>query len=269
MRDGTDPNDPAGARLPGPSTAGTGTCSVDLPTPASALAIIAHPDDAEFRCGATFAKWSAAGSAVSYLVLTDGSKGTWDTHADTAALVAQRQLEQRAAAEALGATGEVVFLGAVDGELDSTLERRGQVARVIRELRPEVVLGHDPWKRYRLHPDHRHAGWLAVDGVVAARDPHFFPEHGLAHHRPDALLLFEADEPDHVEDVTGWADAKLAALFAHTSQFETTMHIGGADSPAASSETERFRARILDGLIAAGALADVTHGESFKLIAPL
>jgi LmbE family N-acetylglucosaminyl deacetylase len=261
MSDRTDPNDPAGAPAP------RSTVTVDLPTPASALAIIAHPDDAEFRCGATFAKWSAAGSACSYLVLTDGSKGTWDVEADTAALVVRRQHEQRAAAEALGATGEVVFLGAVDGELDSTLERRSQVARVIRELRPAVVLGHDPWKRYRLHPDHRHAGWLAVDGVVAARDPHFFPEHELAHHRPDALLLFEADEPDHVEDVGGFAEAKLAALFAHTSQFETTMHIGDDDEAAA--ETLAFRRRILDGLAAAGALAGVEHAESFKLITPL
>jgi LmbE family N-acetylglucosaminyl deacetylase len=262
MSEPTDPNDPAG--VPGSRS----TISVDLPTPASALAIIAHPDDGEFRCGATFAKWSAAGTVCSYLVLTDGSKGTWDVQADVAALVIQRQHEQRAAAAALGATGEVVFLGAVDGELDSTLERRSEVARVIRELRPAVVLGHDPWKRYRLHPDHRHAGWLAVDGVVAARDPHFFPEHDLAHHRPDALLLFEADEPDHVEDVTGYAEAKLAALFAHTSQFETTMHIGD-DADAAAAETERFRARILDGLTAAGALGGVTHGESFKLISPL
>ena len=272
MIDPADPNDPAGA----PSPAGAPTASalgaaptIDLATPASALAIIAHPDDAEFRCGATFAKWSAAGSVVSYLVLTDGSKGTWDVDADTAALVGQRQQEQRDAAAALGATGAVVFLGVVDGELDSTLALRGEVARIIRELRPSVVLGHDPWKRYRLHPDHRHAGWLAVDGVVAARDPHFFREHGLAHHRPDALLLFEADEPDHVEDVTGFAEHKLAALFAHTSQFETTMHIGDASSPGASEEADRFRARILDGLASAGAMAGVAHGETFKLITPL
>ena len=57
---------------------------------------------------------------------------------------------------------------------------RGEVARVIRTVRPQVVLGHDPWKRYRLHPDHRHAGLLACDGIVAARDPHFFKEQRLA-----------------------------------------------------------------------------------------
>src|SRR3546814_10500520 len=94
-----------------------------------------------------------------------------------------------------------------------------------RLLRPTGVLGHDPWKRYRLHPDHRNAGLLAVEGIVAARDPHFFPEQSLPHHRPDALLLFEADEPDHLETVEGFVDAKLAALHAHTSQLLSTMHI--------------------------------------------
>src|SRR5438128_295968 len=149
-------------------TAGV-SISNDLDTPAVALAIAAHPDDVEFQAGATLAKWATAGCVVHHLILTDGSKGTWDAHANTDALAATRRVEQRAAARALGATGEVAFLDAVDGELEATLERRGQVAAWIRRLKPDVVLGHDPWKRYRLHPDHRHAGWLAVDGVVAAR----------------------------------------------------------------------------------------------------
>src|SRR5207253_784129 len=141
-----------------------------------------------------------------------------------AALVALRQDEQRAAAAALGA-GSVVFLGSTDGELASGLVERAEVCRVIRESRPDVVLGHDPWKRYRLHPDHRHAGFLAVEGIVAARDPHFFPEHRVPHWRPTALLLWEAEEVDHVEDVTGFVEAKLAALLEHRSQLRSTMHI--------------------------------------------
>lgn len=241
--------------------------STNLPTPGVALAIAAHPDDVEFQCGATLAKWAAAGCVVHHLILTDGSKGTWDVEADTAALILTRQHEQRAAARALGATGQVVFLDAVDGDLQSTLERRSEVAYWIRALRPDVVLGHDPWKRYRLHPDHRHAGWLAVDGVVAARDPHFHKDHGIAHHRPDALLLFEADEPDHVEDVTGFADAKVAALLEHQSQFETTMYI--SEGETAADEQARFRARIEEGLGRAGALMGVDHGEAFKIITPL
>ncbi|MEM9562961.1 MAG: PIG-L deacetylase family protein [Actinomycetota bacterium] len=232
----------------------------DLPTPTRALAIGAHPDDVDFFCGATLAKWAADGCEVNILVCTDGSKGTWDPEADEHELIAARQREQRAAAKALGATGEVGFLGWADGELASGLEQRAEVAEFIRRTRPDVVLGHDPWKRYRLHPDHRNAGWLATDGVVAARDPKFFPDQPVPHHRPDRLLLFEADQPDHAEDVTGHLDAKYAALLAHESQFESTMKAG------TDPELVRFRQRVEARLEAAGAAAGTTHAEVFKLI---
>ena len=237
----------------------------DLAVPASALAIGAHPDDVEFGCGATLAKWAAAGCVVHHLVCTDGSKGTWDVNADTRALVQRRMAEQREAAARLSgaSAGEVVFLGYVDGELDSTLDIRSRVARVIRELQPEVVLGHDPWKRYRLHPDHRHAGLLACDGTVAARDPHFFPEHGIAHHRPRALLLWEADVVDHIEDVSGFIDTKLHALEAHESQFESTMKAVDAD------QLDVFRTRIRTRLESIGAPHGVPAAEAFKLISDL
>lgn len=239
--------------------------TVDLPVPRVALAIGAHPDDVEFGAGATLAKWAAAGCVVHHLVCTDGSKGTWDANADTGALVARRQVEQREAARRLAGdrAGEVVFLGYVDGELDSGLTARSRVARVIRELRPDVVLGHDPWKRYRLHPDHRHAGLLACDGVVAARDPHFFPEHGIAHHRPERILLWEADVVHHVEDVTGWVDHKLAALEAHVSQFESTM------KAVDDGQLEGFRARIRDRLAGLGAPHGLGAAEAFASITDL
>lgn len=235
-------------------------------TPERALAIAAHPDDVEFNCGATLAKWAADGCEVSHLICTDGSKGTWDADADLTALVARRQDEQRAAAAALGATGQVVFLGQVDGELATIPDVVAEVARWIRVLRPTVVLGHDPWKRYRLHPDHRAAGFITTDAVVAARDPHFFPDQGVAHHRPDALWLFEADEPDHHEEVTGFAEAKIAALECHVSQFETTMYIDADDD---GSQRDDFRQRVLGRLVEAGAEAGVTHAERFKIISPL
>jgi LmbE family N-acetylglucosaminyl deacetylase len=239
--------------------------SRDLPVPASALAIGAHPDDVEFGCGATLAKWAASGCVVHHLVCTDGSKGTWDADADTRALVEARQVEQREAARRLAGAhaGEVVFLGHVDGELDSSLAVRSEVARVIRRLRPEVVLGHDPWKRYRLHPDHRHAGLLACEGIVAARDPHFFRDHGLPSHRPDVLLLWEADEPDHIEDVTGFVDVKLHALEAHASQFESTMKARDDEQLAA------FRSRVRGRLEQLGARFDAGAAEVFHRIADL
>lgn len=234
--------------------------TTDLDTPARVLAISAHPDDSELMAGATLAKWAAAGATVNILVCTDGSKGTWDVNADTAALVAQRRREQKAALRALGSEGEAVFGDWVDGELESGLAQRSAVARWIRHFRPDVVIGHDPWKRYRLHPDHRHAGRLAVEGIVAARDPHFFPEHGLPHHRPDELLLFEADIVNHVERVDSWIDTKLESLNAHQSQMESTMYVDADDD---GSQLKEFQTRIRQRAQADGALVGVPFGEAF------
>ena len=238
---------------------------LNLPTPTSALAIAAHPDDVEFGCGGTLAKWSADGCVVHHLICTDGSKGSWNPQEDTRALVAQRQEEQRAAAKALGATGDVVFLGHIDGELQSGLAEREQVALVIRQVKPEVVFGHDPWRRYRLHPDHRHAGQLAVEGIVSARDPHFYPTQRIPHWRPSMLLLWEADVVDHIEDVGAFTEAKLAALLEHRSQLRSTMHIevGSAEEEA---QRDRFRRRVLDRLATFGRTVGVAHGEGFKRI---
>lgn len=253
------------ANEPGQPGRAAPTESIDMPTPRVALAIGAHPDDIEFGCGATLAKWADQGCTVHHLVCTDGSKGTWDPSADKEALARRRQDEQREAARRLAGprAGECRFLGYVDGELDSDLEARGRVALAIRELRPDVVLGHDPWKRYRLHPDHRHAGLLACDGIVAARDPHFYPEHGIEHHRPETLLLFEADEPDHVEDVGDWVESKLDALEAHESQFESTMHA------LDDAQLGAFRTRITERLASLGTPYDLRAAEVFKLIGDL
>ncbi|MFZ9697848.1 MAG: PIG-L deacetylase family protein, partial [Ilumatobacteraceae bacterium] len=231
------------------STVDPSDFSTNREIPARALAVGAHPDDIEFGCGGTLAKWAAAGCVVHYAVLTDGSKGTWDVNADTVALVAARQAEQREAARRIGARGSVTFLGAVDGELENTRTLRDALCRLIRVVQPEVVLGHDPWKRYRLHPDHRAAGFLLTDSIVAARDPHFFRHHfevtdlqtgqPLTHHRPSALMLWEADTPNHVEDISMTLDTKLHALEAHASQFESTMK--ATDETALRAFRERLR----------------------------
>jgi LmbE family N-acetylglucosaminyl deacetylase len=239
----------------------------DLAVPARALVLAAHPDDAEFGAGATLAKWAAGGCALLHVICTDGSKGSWDPEQDQAALVVTRQAEQRAASRALGGSGEVVFLGWPDGELESGVRQRYQVAAAIRRFRPDVVLGHDPWKRYRLHPDHRHAGYLAVDGIVAARDPHFFPDLELPHHRPTALLLFEADVADHVESADAAAiDAKVSALLAHRSQLRSTM---GIDEPLTSEVVAAYRRRVDDELVDGGAVDGGRAGEPFHLVTDL
>jgi len=244
--------------------------SRDLPTPRSALAIVAHPDDAEFQCGGTLAKWARSGCDVHHLVLTDGSKGTWDPHVDQAELIGRRRREQEEASRRLGGAS-VTFLDLVDGELIAGFDQRAAVSEVIRRLRPAVVLGHDPWTRYRLHPDHAAAGRLCVDGIVAARDPFFHPEQltgGLTVHRPDALLLFEPDVPDHAESLGAVdVDAKIDALEAHESQFETThLHRAAADTTERADGLDAFRARERAVVEATGAWAGVPYAEHFHII---
>lgn len=248
------------------SDAGHESWSRNLTAPQVALSIGAHPDDVEFGSGGTLAKWALLGTVVHHLVMTDGSKGTWDVNADTHALVEQRQVEQRNAAARLGATGTVTFLGFRDGELRHTDDAVDQVARVIRQLRPNVVLTHDPWKRYRLHPDHRHTGFIVCDAIVAARDPHFLKHHmedGLTHHRPDGLMLWEADEPNHVEDISTSLGPKLAALEAHASQFESTM------KAIDDASLVQFRERMTQRMSDLGAPHGYNAAEIFHLITHL
>jgi len=186
-----------------------------------ALAFGAHPDDVELQAGATLAAWAGRGVRVELACFTVGEKGSADPEADPAELGRVRRAEATAAAKALGAAVPVHFLGAVDGELEVTMALRLAVARLVRVVRPDVVLGHDPWRRYLLHPDHRAAGLLTVDGVVAARDPLYAPTlaaEGLAAHRPHTVLLFGTDAPDELVEVTAAMEAKLASLRAHASQ---------------------------------------------------
>ena len=278
--DSDSPMAARGSGLPVGDLLDTTTVTVDLATPSCALAIGAHPDDIEFGAGATLAKWAAAGCQIHHLVLTDGSKGSWDPDEDQHRLVADRMQECRTAAKVLaGGAGEtgserVHFLGKVDGELDNDRPTRREVARIIRAIRPVVLLGHDPWRRYRLHPDHRAAGFVTLDALVAARDPHFFADLGFPPHRPNALLLWEADLPNHVEQVDGFAEAKVDALLCHHSQLETTMGLepstgerapgGGANDGHAA-----FAARIGWQLAQHGAIADVDAGEAFHLMVGL
>ena len=193
-------------------------------------------------------------------MLTDGSKGSWEPEQDLELLVATRRKEQRHAARALGARA-VHHLDAVDGELEADRTRREQVCAVIRAVRPDVVLGHDPWKRYRLHPDHRRAGELVIDGIVAARDPHFFPGAGTPH-RPVKLLLFEAQEVDHIEPARPEdVQAKIDALLCHHSQWRSTMGIDeGSDDEQEQRAAfeEKIRREIRDA-----------DGEPFKVLTDL
>ncbi len=241
---------------------------LDLDTPNNALAIGAHPDDIDFGAGGTLAKWASKGCKINYLICTDGSKGSWNQDEDTSALIKIRQSEQKAAFRKIAQNnqGEIVFLNWIDGELESNLDQRSQVSFWIRKIKPDIVLGHDPWKRYRLHPDHRHAGLLAVEAIVGARDPHFFPEHKLKAFRPKYLALWEADEIDYVENIEDFLDQKIGALLEHKSQLLSTMNISDSSSSKQLSDFDQW---VKTTAAQQGSVANVGFGEAFKLITQL
>lgn len=254
----------AGAPLPGSDA------SVNLGQPQCVVAIGAHPDDIEFHAGATLARWAADGAVVHLVICTDGSKGTWDTAADPTEVARRRAAEATDAARALGAGGEVVLLGAVDGELAAAVAPgagggvHDELVGALRRLRPDVVLAHDPWRRYRLHPDHRAAGFLSVDACVAARDPHFVPDRGPAH-RPGWLLLFEADEPNHIELASPEAlGTKVDALLSHRSQWRSTMDLNDDDD---GSGAAAFAEGIAAAASEVGAAVGCGPAESFRRMA--
>ncbi len=193
-----------------------------------ALAVFAHPDDAEICAGGTLAKWAAAGREVHLLVLTNGDRGSTDPWRDRAELAATRRAETQAAAEILGLTS-VQLLDVHDGELENTTEIREAVIRRIRIVRAETVLSCDPtaWffaDRYYNHSDHRRAGEIALDAVFpGAGNPHYFAEHiaeGLDVREVHDVWLGWTTDPNHHEDVTGHFPTMMRALTAHASQVE-------------------------------------------------
>ncbi len=215
--------------------------TTNLATPARALAIAAHPDDVEFNCGATFAKWSAAGCVVNHLILTDGSKGSWDPAQDTEELIELRQEEQRAAALALGVDrrGRLRRLGRRRAGGDPGGAGRGRLVDP-RASVPRSSWATTPGSATASTPTTGPpASWPATASSPPAT-PTSSPSTTSSPGARPTLLLFEADEPDHIEDVTHWVEPKLNALECHESQFETTMF---KDLGEVASEREAFRAR--------------------------
>jgi LmbE family N-acetylglucosaminyl deacetylase len=223
---------------------------------ASAVALFAHPDDAEFMCGGTIASWCAAGTEVHYVVITDGSAGSNEPGRTRAEISRVRLREQRAACEALGVKS-VTFLGETDGMLEVNLDTRRKVCREIRRLRPEVLVAPDPsrlWfgNGYINHWDHKQAGLLALTVIMPdAPTRPMFPElldEGLEPYEVPNLWLASEDADVYV-DITEAMDTKLAALAAHASQ--------GTDQAV-----DRVRERAED--LAREAKLDHRYAEGFK-----
>ena len=212
-------------------------------TPACALAIYAHPDDADVSCGATLARWAAAGCEVHVLVVARGDKGSADPVADPHVLAARRAEEVAAAADALGAASHRI-LGYADGEFDNDLDLRRALVAAIRELRPMAVIAPDPTAvffgtTYFNHRDHRIVGWAALDAVSpAAASPLYFPDAGPVH-RVSMVLLSGALDPDALVDVEGFVDRKAAAVRRHSSQVGDSADVVEELLTARASEAAR------------------------------
>jgi LmbE family N-acetylglucosaminyl deacetylase len=194
-------------------------------TPERILVVTAHPDDVDFGAAGSVAVWTSEGSQVTYCVVTDGDAGGFDPTVDRAEIPGIRRAEQTAAAAAVGVT-DLVFLGYPDGRLQATLELRRDIARVIRQVRPERVVCPSPERRWdRLfasHPDHLAAGEAALCAVYPdSRNPFAFPEllaEGLEAHVVNEVWVMVAPEADTFVDVTSTFDKKVEALRAHVSQ---------------------------------------------------
>ncbi|MBO0823201.1 MAG: PIG-L family deacetylase [Actinobacteria bacterium] len=190
------------------------------------LVIAAHPDDVDFGSAGTIAQWTDAGLAVSYCIVTNGDAGGSDRSVPRAEMVAIRQAEQTAAAKQVG-VHDLHFLGYPDGQVEPTLGLRRDLARIIRQVRPERVVCPSPERNYvRIgvgHPDHRAVGSAALDAVYPdARNPFAFPEllaqDGLEPWTVREVWIAGSPAPDRFVDITGTFARKMAALRCHASQ---------------------------------------------------
>lgn len=187
--------------------------------PLTLMAIMAHPDDIDFGSAGSIAKWCAEGWTVYYVLATSGDKGT---HGELSPqeLAALREEEQREAGRVLGVK-ECIFLGYPDGFLDHSAELRGDVVRLLREYKPDVVLTWDAFRSEFNHVDHRNIGIAVRDAMYpAVRDHLYYPEYPGSV-KVNELLLAGSDKPNYFVNVENFIETKADAMLAHASQIQT------------------------------------------------
>lgn len=228
------------------------------------LVVMAHPDDGEFSAGGTIARWARDGYDIYYCLLTDGGAGDQGDNAMTnQKLVESRRAEAQGAADALGVQHPVIFLNYPDSRLEHTLEARRDVARVIRQTKPDIVICQDPLRFYSStyinHPDHRIAGEITLAAIIPVAGTRLaFPElaaEGLDTHEVVEIYLAGNDAPDRWVDVGETLDNKIAALRAHKSQLHDW------------DPTERVRESARETAAAARKYGhQIEYAEAFKYI---
>jgi LmbE family N-acetylglucosaminyl deacetylase len=191
------------------------------------LVVVAHPDDCDFGCAGSTARWTSEGREVSYCIVTDGDAGGSDRSISRAEMARIRREEQTAAAAAVGVT-DIAFLGHPDGRLQVTIELRRDITRVIRQRKPLRVVTQSPERNYgrifASHPDHLAAGEAALAAVYPdSRNPfahmELLEKEGLEPHTVPEIYLMAASQGDTVVDITDTIERKLAALQCHRSQY--------------------------------------------------
>lgn len=223
------------------------------------LVVSAHPDDVDFGAAGTVAGWTDDDIAVTYCIVTDGQAGGFDRTVPRDAMVVGRRAEQREAAARVGVE-DVRFLGYVDGELEASPKLVGEIARLVRELRPQRMVIPSPERDYariqRSHPDHLAAGKAALDAIYpVARNPFAHPrllEEGLEPWTVPETWLMGHPTHNHLVDVTATYDRKVAAILAHESQHQDPGRL-------ASRLREVFAANAADGGLPAEHVAEAFY----------
>lgn len=202
------------------------------------LVIAAHPDDPEFGCGATTAKYISEGAKAYYVICTNGQRGSRHHEIDGKKLTIARHEEQQKAADIIGVT-ETIFLDHEDGALQANMSLKEELVKIIRKLKPDIILTHDPSWYYSVredysfinHNDHRETGIAVLDAVYPlARDLASFPDHGkegLTPHKVLEVMLFNFDNPNFLVDVTKTFETKYKAILEHKSQVDDPKLVRG------------------------------------------
>jgi LmbE family N-acetylglucosaminyl deacetylase len=224
--------------------------------PVRALAVYAHPDDADVSCGGTLARWADAGCEVHLVICTQGDKGSSESEVDVADLVKRRAEESFEAARLLG-VAEVHHLAHRDGEIENSIGLRAELVAFIRRARPDALVCPDPLAvffgdHYYNHRDHRVVGFAALDAAApAAASPLYFPSAGAPTVVRDAYLSGTL-EPNIYVDVSPTIVRKADAILCHKSQLGET--------------GEWFRTVVHERAEEAGRAVGVRHAESFRRI---
>lgn len=227
------------------------------------LVVVAHPDDPEYGCAGTIAAWIAEGLEVTYVIATDGGKGTADVAMTSQTLVRTRREEQIAAARVIGVK-EVVFLDYPDGYIQHTLELRKDITRAIRQFRPDRLVTYSPYRALtmnayinHIHPDHLAVGDATLAAVYpTARDRLMFPdlaEAGFEPHNVREVYVMGTETPDCWIDIAATIELKIQALQQHASQI--------GDLAAAEQHVRRRAAAT-----ASASNLGLEYAECFKLM---